>query len=389
MLGNKKVILGVLMLVIGLVLGSCAPAESVPTAETITLGCAVPLTGDAAVYGEQTKMGVDLAVEEINAAGGMAGQLVEVEYCDSKADPKEAAMCAQKFATNPDIFAVVGNVMSSCSLASQPILMEAGILQISGSSTAPKLTQSGYTHFVRNCPLSDIEGMSMAALAINNRGAQRIAVIHSDDDYGIAVRDGVLEGIKRLGGELVAMETYAQLVDKDFTAQLTKIKAADPDALLICGAYTEGGLIMRQAKIVGLGEDVVFVGAAGLNHQDFIDLSDGGAEGSYVVLIYDFLNPDPVAVEFREKVMEKYGEPANEQTGFFYDVTYCINEAAKEGATRENLYEVIRTIEFQGVTGMNKFNEVGDVVGKSHAVNQITNGAFASPDLELDMTGIW
>ena len=126
-----------------------------------------------------------------------------------------------------------------------------------------------------------------------------------------------------------------------------------------------------------------------MNHQDFIDLSDGGAEGSYVVLIYDFLNPDPVAVEFREKVMEKYGEPANEQTGFFYDAIYCIDEAVKEGATRENLYEVIRTIEFQGVTGMNKFNEVGDVVGKSHAVNQITNGAFASPDLELDMTGIW
>jgi branched-chain amino acid transport system substrate-binding protein len=251
------------------------------------------------------------------------------------------------------------------------------------------LTQSGYTRFLRNVPLSDVEGMSMAALAINNFGASRIAIIHADDDYGIAVRDGAVAGVEKLGGEVVAMETYAQLVDKDFTAQLTKIKAADPDALLICGVYTEGGLIMRQAEIAGLPDDVVTVGAAGLNHRDFITLAEGAAEDSYIVLLYDFLNPDPRVVQFREMIMEEYGKEANEQTAYFYDLVYCIKEAVEKGATRENLHEVLRTIEVEGVTGMNKFNEVGDVEGKSFFVNKIENDDWAQTDVDLDTTGLW
>ena len=351
------------------------PAE--PAGEPIIFGMVAPMTGDAADYGTQLESGVRLAIDEINAAGGIDGRPVELEICDDKCDPYEGSLCAQKMTANKDIFAVIGHVCSSATLAGGPIYDEAGLTAMTVSSTNPEITKKGWTHVFRTIAHDGMQGPLMVQFAVDTLGKKKLAIMYASHDYGKGLLDATLPEVPKIGGEVVAVETYVPGVDKDFSAQLTKIAQAEPEALLLLTDYAEGGMITKQRVAAGLG-DVPVIASAGNQHDQFISLGGEAAEGAYIMAYFDPEKPDEMTQEFVAKYQEAYGHMPSEQAGYGYEAPYIYKMAIEKGATRDTLNEVMHTIEYHGLTGVTKFDETGDVTGKGQAILIVKDGKFTS-----------
>jgi branched-chain amino acid transport system substrate-binding protein len=366
------------LFVLATLLVSCGPTYiKEPTDEPIVFGMGAPMTGDAADYGNQLETGVRMAIEEINAAGGIDGRPVELKICDAMCDPYEGSMCAQRMTNDEGIFAVIGHVCSSSTLAGGPIYEEAGLTVMTVSSTNPEITQKGWEHMFRTIAHDGLQGPLMAQFAIEELGATKLAIMYANHDYGKGLLDATLPAVPDLGGEVIAVETYAPGVDKDFSAQLTKIARAEPDALLLLTDYAEGGMITNQRLHAGL-EDVPVIASAGNQHQQFIDLGGEGAEGTYVTAYFDPERPDPQIQEFVAKYREKYDHLPSEQAGYGYEAPYILKQAIEMGATKETLHEVLHQVEYDGLTGLTKFDENGDVSGKGQHILIVRDGEFTS-----------
>jgi branched-chain amino acid transport system substrate-binding protein len=380
-----------LLLIAGSVflVAACAPAATpaapaaaptkapAPSGEPIVFGMAAPMTGDAADYGIMLQSGVQLAVDEINAAGGINGRPVEIQVCDDKCSPYDGSLCAQKMVADPKIFAVIGHVCSSATLAGGPIYEQAGLTAMTVSSTNPEVTKKGWKHIFRTIAHDGHQGPLMAKFAIETLGKKRLAIMYASHDYGKGLLDATLPEVPKLGGEVVATETYVPGVDKDFSAQLTKIAQAKPEALLLLTDYAEGGLITRQRLAAGL-ENVPVVASGGNQHEQFIQLGGKGAEGAFLLVYFDPEKPDQLTQDFVKKYQAKYNKMPSEQAGYGYEAPYIFKLAIEKGATKQNLHEVLHTVEYTGLTGVTKFDETGDVTGKGQAVLVVKNGKFTS-----------
>jgi branched-chain amino acid transport system substrate-binding protein len=356
-----------------------APTEAPPvvSGEPIVFGMVAPMTGDAADYGTQLESGVRLAIDEINAADGITGRQVELVICDDKCDPYEASLCAQKMAANEDIFAVIGHVCSSCTLAGGPIYEEAGLTTMTVSSTNPEVTKKGWKHVFRTIAHDGMQGPLMAKFAVQELGAKKLAIMYASHDYGKGLLDATLPAVPEVGGEVVAVETYVPGVDKDFSAQLTKIAQAEPEALLLLTDYAEGGMIAKQRLAAGM-EDVPIVASGGNQHQQFIDLGGEGAEGAYLLVYFDPEKPDALTQEFVAKYLSLYDHMPSEQAGYGYEAPYIYKMAIEQGATKETVHEVLHGISYTGLTGVTEFDETGDVKSKGQATLVVKDGAFTS-----------
>jgi len=342
----------------------------------IVFGLAGPMTGDDADYGVNLQRGVSLAVDEINAAGGINGQPVKLEVCDDKADPATASLCAQKFASESYIFATIGNVNSTCTLAAGPILDKAGVTDITGDSTNPQVTQMGWTHMFRTIVNDSLQGPVMAQIAVKTMGKSKLAIMYVNSDYGKGLLDATTPAITKLGATMVDAESYTP-GDKDFSAQLTKIAQAQPDALLLLTDYTEGGLIAQQRIAAGLG-NIALIASAGNEHQDFISLGGAGAEGAFVMSYFDPNQPTPLMTDFVAKFKAKYNLTPNEQGGYGYEIPYIYKWAIDQGATKATLPTVLHTIDYKGLTGEIQFTATGDLANGSQYILQVQNGQFIS-----------
>ncbi len=371
----------VLMLVLGLAAmgAGCGGAEE-PQEEagTLYIGLAAPLTGDSAMYGETVRDGVVYAVDEINAAGGINGQQIELIMEDDKGDPQEAAMVAQKLSENQDIFCIIGHVNSSCTIAALPIYQEAGLTVLNTSSSAEKITTLGYTNFFRTVIHDGLQAPMMVRHAVENLGLTKIACIVANSDYGLGLLDGAKKASAELGAEIVAEELYVPLQDKDFSVQLAKINQANPEALLILGDYNEAGLIIRQMDAAGM--DIAVITPAGCSNQAMIDLAGAeAADGVFLLGYWDPDRPEPVVKDFVEAYKAAHdGAIPDERNAYGYEIPYIIKMAIEQGATKETLPDVLRTIEFVGPTGVTSFNEVGDVAEKMQMVFVVKDGMFTS-----------
>lgn len=354
-----------------------APTKPPAEAEPIVFGAVAPMTGSAADYGIQVERGMRMAIEEINAAGGIDGRPIELKICDDKCDPKEAVLCAQRMVEDPDVFAVLGHICSSCTLAGAPIYDEAGVTMMTVNSTNPRITEQGWEHVFRSTPHDGQQGPYMAKFAIEDLGAEKIAIIHDSDDYGSGLMEAAKPVVPDLGGEVVAVETYTGGEDKDFSAQLTKIAQADPDVLLVMGHYADGGMITKQRVAAGLG-DVPVVACAANQHDKFIELGGEGGEGAYVVVYFDLTKPDARTQEIVQKTVDEYGEKPAEQVPWGYDGVYIFKQAIEKGATPETMPQYLHQVEYDGVTGLVKFDEKGQVIGLGQDILVVENGEFVS-----------
>jgi branched-chain amino acid transport system substrate-binding protein len=370
---------------------SCAPAATptaapvatqaptaAPAAQPLIFGMVAPMTGDAAEYGTQLQRGVGMAVDEINAAGGINGRQVKLDICDDKCDPYEASLCAQKLVSNPDIFAVIGHVCSSCTLAAGPIYDKAGLTDMTVSSTNPEVTKKGWKYVFRTIANDGMQGPLIADLAVKKLGKTQVAIIYGNNDYGKGLLDALQPAVAAAGGKVVDVETYAPGVDKDFSAQLTKIAEAKPGVLVLLTDYSEGGLIVKQRIAAGLG-DIAVIASGGNTHQQFINLGGAGAEGVFFLNYFDADNPDPLVQAFVKKYVAAYNEkPATEISAYGYEAPYIYKLAIEMGATKETLPSVLHTIKYTGVTGVTQFGADGDVLNKGQFVLIIKGGKFTS-----------
>lgn len=370
-----------LMLIATLVIAGCSKKEETTGGttggteepEVIKVGLITPLTGDVATFGQSTKKAAEMAVEEINAKGGVLGKKIELIIEDDRNDPKETANLVRKLVDQDGVVAIIGSLTSKCSLAGMPIANQKKIPMISSSSTNPKVTETGPYSF-RVCFIDDFQGQVMAKFAYEDLGARKAAILYDvGNDYSKGLAEFFEKSFKELGGEVVAVETYQQQ-DNDFNAQLTSIKAKSPDVIFLPDYYQKVALIAKQARALGI--DATFLGGDGWDSPELVKLGGEAVEGGYFSNHYSKQDPDEKTQEFIKKFEEKYGEKPDALAALGYDAVYFLAQGIEEAGKvdPEAIKDALTNIkEFSGVTGTFTLDENRNPI-KSAVVLKIENG---------------
>jgi len=331
------------------------------------------MTGDAAMYGNSTYNGANLAVEEINAAGGINGKKIVLKVMDDKNDVVEASNAFNKL-KEEGMVALVGAVTSKPSDAVAQITE--GLPMITPTGTAVSITEHGENVF--RAPFIDsYNGQIMAQFAKDELKAQKVAVIRNTaSDYSDGVATAFVEKAKELGIEIVADESYKD-GDTDFKAQLTKIQGANPDALFLPDYYQKISLLAPQAREVGLTCQLIGVdGWDGVIKSMSADKLSS-IEGSYFSNTFALDDPDEKVQTFIKKYNEKYKENPQSFSAMGYDSVYLMAEAIKTAGSTDSkaIVDALKNIQYSGVTGSFKFDEKRNPI-KSVFMTTIENGNY-------------
>ena len=343
---------GFLCLCVFLALTGCKPGgDGNTTAGEIVIGEYGSLTGENATFGQSTKNGIDIAVEEINKAGGILGKQVRVIVEDDQGRPEEAQTVATKLITKDKVVALLGEVASSNSIAAAPVAQQNQIPMISPSSTNIEVTRKGDFIF-RVCFLDPFQGYVMAKFTSNTLKLTKVAVLRDiKQDYSVGLANAFIENFKKMGGMIVADESYSGS-DTDFNAQLTSIKAKGPQAIFVPGYYTAVGLIARQAKKQGL--NIPLLGGDGWDSPKLTEIGGKDLDGSFFTNHYSVDDPSPEAQKFLTAYKAKFNAVPDALGGLGYDSAMVLFEAIKRAGTtdgRKVRDEIARTKEHNGVTG--------------------------------------
>lgn len=324
----------------------------------VRIGVAGPFTGPIAQTGDTVKKAIELAAEQVNKAGGINGKQVELDMGDDKADPKEAAVVANKFAADSTIVGVLGHYTSSTTLAGSPIYNRAGLSHISYGATSPAVTEAGAYTF-RDITTDAFDGEFVAQWTVDE-GFKKIAILYENDDYGKGLADVYNKKITALGATAVMQEPYNLGETKDFSAILTKMKAAGPDALFIAGQYNEAAMIIKQGKRLGINLPVF--GSNGLYSDALIQLGGKDVEGLRAVGAFHSSADYPEAKAFIDAYKAKWGQEPDIWAAFAYDAANIMFEGVKNGSEdRKKINEYLTNLkDFKGATGTTTFDNNGD-----------------------------
>ncbi|MCX6029732.1 MAG: branched-chain amino acid ABC transporter substrate-binding protein [Chloroflexi bacterium] len=361
----KRVLLPLLM-IIALLLPACTAV----TKSTIKIGLEGPMTGDYAEEGKGFENALNLLVEQTNKAGGINGQQVELTVEDDKGDPKEAALVADRLVSKK-VMAVIGGYNSSATEPASKIYSDAGILQITPSSTATRLTTKGYTQFFRVCFLDDRQGLFAAEFITKVLNFKNVAVLHDNSTYAQGLAEWTKKYLEERGAKVVFFDAINPK-DNDFTPTLTKIKGVNPEAIYFTGYYAQGGLLLKQAPGVGLKTQWVMGNAC--NNPDLIKIA--GVENAKGVLVTSEPLPSdldyPEAKTFNADYKTKYGkEPSSVWTVMAADAFRVIKQAIEvtKSTDPKKLAEYLHKDfkDYPGITGpIIGFDEKGDRNGTIH-----------------------
>jgi branched-chain amino acid transport system substrate-binding protein len=334
-----------------LVLASCEGAGGNTTSNEIVIGEYGSLTGGQATFGISTRNGIDIAVDEINKAGGVLGKQIRVIVEDDQGLSAEAQTVVTKLITKDKVVAVLGEVASSNSIAAAPVAQQYGIPMISPSSTNPEVTRKG-DYIFRVCFLDPFQGYVMAKFASATLKLNRVAVLRDiKNDYSIGLADAFIENFKKMGGTIVSDESYSA-GDPDFNAQLTATKAKSPQAIFVPGYYTEVGLIARQSKKQGLA--VPILGGDGWDSPSLIGIGGKDLDGSFFSNHYSVDDPSPEARKFLTAYKERFNAVPDALAGLGYDSAMVLFDAIKRAGTTDGMKlrdAIAQTKDFPGVTG--------------------------------------
>jgi len=369
----------VLSLVITLFSGCSKPAAN---ENEIRIGINYELSGNVASYGQSSVEGIEMAIEEINAAGGINGKkLVPIKY-DNKSEPAEATTLANKLMTQDGVVAVLGPATSGSFKAEAPVALKNKIPVISGSATADDVTvdSSGVKEYVfRICYNDSFQGTAMANFALKNLSAKKAVIImDTSSDYSKGLSKNFIDTFTAGGGEIVGQEAYVAK-DTDFNAILTKIKGMTYDVIYIPGYYEEAGLIIKQARALGITAPIL--GADGFDSPSLVDLAGADALNDvYFTNHYSSLDKDPLVTKFIEDFKAKYNKEPNAFNALGYDVAKFLADGIKraEKINGESIKNALAaTQNFQGVTGSFSVDENHNPV-KAIVVVGLKDGVQAS-----------
>ena len=343
------------------------------TADTILLGEVGSLTGSEATFGISTRNAIELAINEVNAAGGVKGRKIEVRVYDNQSKPEEAAQAANRLINQDNVLLILGEVASSNSMAMAEKAQPAKVPMISNASTNPKVTEIG-DYIFRVCFIDPFQGYVMAKFAHDNLKLNKVAVLR---DLGSAYSQGLADVFERkyteMGGKIVAGETYTK-GSTDFRSQLTAIKRASPDAIYIPGYYNDIGLIARQARELGI--TATLMGGDGWDSEKLFELGGSAVEGSYFSNHYSPDDPNPRVQKFIASYKAAYGSVPDSLAALGYDAAMVAVDAIKRAPSfdRAAIRDAIaQTKNFHGVTGSITLDEKRNAT-KSAVVLQVGKG---------------
>ena len=350
-------------------LASCA---KLPDNE-IRVGEFGSMTGGTATFGQTTHEGIMLAVDEINAVGGINGKLVKLVSEDDRGKAEEAATVVNKLISRDHVHAILGEVASSNSLAAAPIAQRAEVPMISPSSTNPKVTQQG-DYIFRICFIDPFQGKVMAKFGRETLHAKTAAILRDKSaDYSVGLADVFVKEFTAMGGTVVMDQAY-QAKDVDFKSQLTGIREKKPDILFVPGYYTEVGLIAKQAREMGLKAPLL--GGDGWESPELYTIGGKAIEGSYFSNHCSPHSKEKNVVDFAAKHMAKYHKAPGALTMLGYDAAMVLFDAIKRSPSLKGpdlRAAIAATKNFPGVTGNITLDADRNAV-KSAVVLQVKGG---------------
>lgn len=362
-----------------LLLSGCAAKGSADEGNTIKIGLNYELSGNVSTYGTSLVDGIEFAVKEINADGGVLGKQIELVKADNKSSGEEAANVSSRLATRDKVVAILGPATSGNVKSALPAAEENKVPLISASSTADDVTlnaQGGVRQYVfKTCFSDSFQGVTMANFAAKELKFMKAAILRDNtSDYSQGLTDAFTETYTSYGGVIVKEEAY-QAKETDFKSLLTNIKAANPDVLFIPGYYEEVGLIIKQARELGL--NVPVLGADGFDSPKLLEIA--GAEnlrGTYYSNHYTSTDTSPEVVEFKTAFNKEYKKDPDAFNALGYDMAYMVVDALERAgeADREKLTEALAsTKDFKGITGTLSMDEFHNPI-KAVTILEIKDG---------------
>jgi branched-chain amino acid transport system substrate-binding protein len=327
-------------------------------AADVKVGVVGPITGGSAAFGAQLKKGVEQAVEDINAAGGILGEKIALSVGDDRADPKEGVSAANKFVGDGIKF-VIGHFNSGVTMPASEVYQENGILMISPSATNPKVTERKMWNVFRTCGRDDQQGVVAADFIVKNFKGKRVAIVHDKTTYGQGLAEETRKAMNAKGVKEVSFDGV-NTADKDFTALVGKLKQARPDLIYWGGLHDTGGLIVRQARDGGL--KAPFMGADGIASDEFAVIAGPGSEGTLMTFA-----PDPRKRAVAKAVVEKFrakGFEPEAYTLYSYAALEVIKQAAERAKSldaKKVAAEIHSGKAFKTVLGDLNYDKKGDI----------------------------
>jgi branched-chain amino acid transport system substrate-binding protein len=355
------------------VLGATAAA-----AEGIRIAVVGPMTGSSAAIGEELRRGAEKAVADLNAAGGVLGQRLNLTVGDDACDPKQAVAVANDVASQEVVF-VDGHYCSGSSIPASAVYNEAGILQISPGSTNPALTDDaaakGWTNVYRTVGRDDAQGKVAGQYLASHYKGKAIAIIDDKSAYGKGIADETRKVFQAAGGKEVIDEQITA-GDRDFSALISKLKAAHVEVIYFGGYEVEGGLIARQAHDQNL--NATLIGGDALLTSQFYNVSGSAGDGTLMTFA-----PDPRKVPAAKAVVDAFKKDGYESEGYtlYSYASVQVYAAAVEAAKSTDLEDVTAVLQsgrtFDTVIGPIKFDKKGDILNPAFVFYQWKGGSYA------------
>jgi len=362
-------------IVVGLGVGllTACPARAASLPNPITIGVVSPLTGPVALVGKNLESGVQLRFEEINQAGGILGSRLAVIAEDDGAKPEQSVNAVTKLITRDKVPAIIGSVTSPTTLAGMEVSQKYETPQITPVSTSPKVTQSGNKWIFRVAISDRHHAAIVPPFLAGALKVKKAAIIHVNDDFGQGGSKLLQEAAAKAGVQIVAVDSY--LGDaKDFTAQLSKAKAAGAEALILWSRQADGALIIRQAHHLGMKMPIM--GGDAFSSPLLVKLGGDDVEGVYFTTSFLPSPEQARAFEFDKRFKAKFNRDPDFAAAQAYDAAGILAEAIKRAGSLDRgriRDEIARTRDYPGVIGTISLDATGDLV-IAPKIGQVKNG---------------
>lgn len=362
----KKLMMAGVALSMGMALAGVARAD-------VAVGVAGPFTGSLASYGDQFKYGAIQAAADINAAGGVNGQQIVLEFGDDACDPKQALSVAEQMAAKKVVF-VAGHFCSGSSIPASGVYADAGIVQISPASTNPKFTDERPGPGVfRVCGRDDQQGRVAGKYLYDHFKDKKVAIIDDKSAYGKGLADETRKNFNLRGGQEVLNESY-NAGEKDYTALVSKLKAAGVEILYVGGYHPEAGLIARQMRDQGM--KTILVSGDAIVTAEYWQITGDAGEGTLMTF-----SPDPRKDPANEALNKTFRDKGQEPEGYVY-YAYAALQVWARAATVAGSFDFDKVVAalnsgtFKTVLGDLKFDDKGDVTLPGYVFYAWHNGQY-------------
>lgn len=365
----------------GMLLAGCQAKQEAaapkPAGDTIKIGFLGALTGDVAMFGKPTLVGMKMAADELNAAGGVNGKKIEIVEADNRGDKQEGAAVTQKLISRDNVIAIVGDPTTGITKVAAPIAQKSQVVLLSAGATGPGVVENG-DFIYRDTLLDSVAIPAVIDFFAKDLNYKKVAVITSDNnDYSVGLSQTFRDAAKGKGITIVADEKVKD-GDKDFSAQITNIKAKKPDVIFFSGYYTEGALIMKEARKQGLKANMF--GGDGLFSPKLVELGGTAVEGTMSALGFSPEQASPVTAKFVEAFKAKNN---GEEPGLFdaqgYDAIMLLADAMKRANSVDpKVFKdaLAKTKGFEGVSGTITIRDNREPIKSPLALLEVKSGKF-------------